>query len=240
MNHAVHVLFLRCSTVGQPGSLERIMDIVRQTAFEVYRIKVGYDVEVVYAHWKEYGEEMLNELSIAYEKRHLRFWAQDHQSHLSLVFDIEWESSKSGEPKSAFVRGTAHHTVIFSRKDLQPEHHAQRLLFLAKHIYSVVKPVFGWVERCWYTGRTKPEHLAKLEIPHIYWANFFGPEYVEKYGKEYFLNAPGWRHEELDDGGILYVLAPVMARRVKGYKALIEEVKAYFGLESVRCEKRRK
>lgn len=33
-----------------------------------------------------------------------------------------------------------------------------------------------------------------------------GPAFVDRFGREFLLGAPGWKKELLDDGGILYVV----------------------------------
>jgi hypothetical protein len=52
-----------------------------------------------------------------------------------------------------------------------------------------------------------PKETADAVCPlaYIYWGNIFGPAYVSHYGRDFLLGAPGWKVEELDDGGILYV-----------------------------------
>ncbi|MCX7682629.1 MAG: hypothetical protein N2508_11825 [Anaerolineae bacterium] len=45
-------------------------------------------------------------------------------------------------------------------------------------------------------------------LPGIYWANFFGPLYVNFFGREKFLTAPAYHKEELPDGGLLLLTAP--------------------------------
>jgi len=66
----------------------------------------------------------------------------------------------------------------------------------------------------------------------IYWANFFSPSYVKKHSRSFLKNAPGWRKQDLDDGGFLYVLSPDMAGT--GKDKLAKEVKEYFDVTSVR------
>jgi len=39
----------------------------------------------------------------------------------------------------------------------------------------------------------------------MFWATYFGPDYVEHFGKEFFFNIPAWRVEELDEGILLTV-----------------------------------
>jgi hypothetical protein len=51
-------------------------------------------------------------------------------------------------------------------------------------------------------------------LPGIYWANFFGPRYVEWFGKEKFETSPAFYKEELEDRGwmILTRLKPIDMR----------------------------
>jgi hypothetical protein len=86
------------------------------------------------------------------------------------------------------------------------EQHAQGLLKLAFELYPLLRPLFAWVD---VAGDNAPKEreITNLRLRQMLWANFYGPEYVQKYGREFLLNAPGWRKEELSDGGIAYILS---------------------------------
>ena len=239
----VKLRFHLIKDIGKPGSLESVLDTLEAMGLPIERVQIGSPLiteSIVW--WDHYDEDVRRQLQVAYKHRHLHILVVQDQSdkYNWLVFrlDLKWEYNSDGTPVKTRVYLRTHDAWMFNEAKYPREYYAQLLLGLAKELYAILHPVFGSIDFC--SNRTWEKDVEALEIPHIYWANFFGPEYVAKYGKEYFLKAPGWLHEELDDGGILYVLAPVMARRVKGYKALVEEVKAYFGLESVRCEKKRK
>ncbi len=45
-------------------------------------------------------------------------------------------------------------------------------------------------------------------LPGIFWANFFGPDYVDWFGREQFDRLPCYRLEELPDGGRLILTSP--------------------------------
>lgn len=45
-------------------------------------------------------------------------------------------------------------------------------------------------------------------MPGIFWANFFGPDYVDWFGRERFDQLPCYRLEELPDGGRLILTSP--------------------------------
>ncbi len=242
----VRLRFHRTKDIGRPGTLEAVLDALQGLGFRIKDGRVGdfFDpvVEWVVPGMLPVDEDVRRGLHIAYENGHLLILVSqgysDEYKQLGFWLELKWQYDLSGRLVKTYVSLHSDDTPLFNREELHREYYAQLLLRFAKALYAILHPVFGSIDFC--SNRTREKDVQALEIPHIYWANFFGPEYVEKYGKEYFLKAPGWLHEELDDGGILYVLAPVMARRVKGYKALVEEVKAYFGVESVRCEKKRR
>ncbi len=232
MSNPANLRFLESKILGKPNSLEQILDVVQDAEFRVEIIEVGSLVTERFAFWRHYDKQVLRELHIAYEKRDLSFMAIDNLSHIILAFQVDWSLSDTGKPEHAWIRAYTDETIMFTRKELDPEHHSRRFLHLGEQLYTVVQPVFGWIERCPLSGYTASEDVEKLEVPHLYWANFFGPEYVRKVGREYLLNAPGWKKEGLENGGFLYVLSPSLSGT--GPRAVVEEVKRYFGVESVR------
>ena len=105
------------------------------------------------------------------------------------------------------------------------EEHAQALLKLAFNLYFILQPVFCWIDGVGYDTPNEKE-IATLSLRKIMWANFYGPEYVRKYGREFLLNAPGWKKEELNDGGIAYILSPSYLRKTELVSA--REISQYF------------
>lgn len=47
--------------------------------------------------------------------------------------------------------------------------------------------------------------VINAQIKAIHWYNYFGSEYLRKYGEEVFLNAPGWQVERTENG-VWYLL----------------------------------
>lgn len=232
MSNKPSTLLLNCKRLGRPNSLEQLLDVVLDMRFKLKSLIVGSYVEGLHASWQEYDEQARCELHIAYDKGELSFIAVDKESHLILQFDLDWERLDSGQLRRARVNVISSDTVMFTQKKFDREYYAQRFLELGERLYGVVQPTFGWIERCRASGYTKLGDVANLALPHIYWANFFGPDYVSKLGKDYLLNAPGWETKELEDGGCLYVLSPSLAGT--GPRALVEQVKQYFTVDSVR------
>jgi hypothetical protein len=85
-----------------------------------------------------------------------------------------------------------------------PDWIATSLLSLALHFYPFLRPMYGWVDE---SGWNLPQGKARstLRPKNLFWANFFGPEYVKALGREFLKGAPGWVSVDLPDGGILHV-----------------------------------
>jgi len=47
----------------------------------------------------------------------------------------------------------------------------------------------------------------KKHLPGIYWANFFGPRYIEFFGEDHLLSAPAHEVRWMDEAGILLMLS---------------------------------
>jgi hypothetical protein len=93
----------------------------------------------------------------------------------------------------------------------------ERLLLLAKIIYDVLKPVFGFGDNDDYFTYElwnmefvldKRAYYKIFDVNTVTWANFYSKDIVEVIGKEKFLKSGAWRIEELSDGGMLVVLTP--------------------------------
>jgi len=84
------------------------------------------------------------------------------------------------------------------------EEYMQDLLAKTLEIYSRFLPSFTEVGAKYDLRNAHNVFAIERLIPRISWANIFGPSYVEKYGREFLLAAPGFRTKELEDGSILY------------------------------------
>ena len=68
--------------------------------------------------------------------------------------------------------------------------------------------------------------IAKRRLTKLCWYNVFGPDYCEKYGREFLLKAPAQQTEDL---GELGVAVRVTARLSAWLKKPDEKIVAYFG-----------
>jgi hypothetical protein len=88
-----------------------------------------------------------------------------------------------------------------------------KLLDVGVALYDVVQPDFGWADLCEPAGYTWFNHVDALAVPHLYWANFLGPNYVQKIGADVLLSLPMWHVRQLRDRGFLCVLSPAIYLR---------------------------
>ena len=78
-----------------------------------------------------------------------------------------------------------------------------RVAFM-KALIVELKPEFGYVDESFGAGVTEKQ-LGNVQLRRLFWTTYFGPPYVEKYRREFLLNAPAWRTEEFEQGVLLTV-----------------------------------
>jgi hypothetical protein len=85
-----------------------------------------------------------------------------------------------------------------------PDQLAFGLLSFALYLYPYLRPDFGYIDELG-TNEIEKADIDDRNLPFLYWANLFGPNFVRKIGETFFRDIPGWRLVDLDDGGCLYV-----------------------------------
>lgn len=78
-----------------------------------------------------------------------------------------------------------------------------------------------------------PETLEAGNINAVSWLMLFSPSLVESYDREFLLDAPAWRTEELADGAIL-IIACADPTDYGALDESLRELKEYFGTEHPR------
>lgn len=74
------------------------------------------------------------------------------------------------------------------------------LRFLLPHYL----PELAVVDSIWDHG-IKERHLENCELRRLFWTTYFGKKYVEKHGRQFFLDTPAWKVEEIADGILITV-----------------------------------
>ena len=88
-----------------------------------------------------------------------------------------------------------------------------------------------------YVGTTyvsRPVRMGpKRHLPGLFWANLFGPEYVDMWGRRFLATAPCHRVEELPDGGvILYLSESPLDAAKRRYRQAKDRLFRYLGPEA--------
>jgi len=112
-------------------------------------------------------------------------------------------------------------------------------LDVARQFYSLASPAFGFV--CdplvdadpWPYEKTAGER----KLAGLGWVAFFDPGYVEKYGRELLAGIPGYRVEDLPDGGLLYQSRPsVVVQDKAAHKLWQQSVCQYLLAHGIQVE----
>jgi len=225
MSASLDILFLDSHALEDPTTLERLMYVFIDVGFSIKEFEVNNQAVV----WGEKPEQMRELLTLAYQARGCYFLAWNNEWRLEIRQRISWDSPK--RQKGAWICTTTDNTPYFWREEYDPARYSRFFLEIGKTLYEVLRPTFGWIDFD-YGLRTTHDDVESLRLPVIYWANFFGPAYVNHLGQDYIRRAPAWAIEELSDGGLLHILASCPG--LESDHVPVELVKAHFGTEQVR------
>jgi hypothetical protein len=113
---------------------------------------------------------------------------------------------------------------------------AQDLVQTAKQLYEIMQPAYGYIDdplAAEYPG-SPLQRAMERQIISLNWVNFFGPEYVDQYGRDFLLDIPGWKTEDLPGAGIFYQSRPTFAVEDEdAYQEWQQKVKHHFNAVGV-------
>lgn len=106
---------------------------------------------------------------------------------------------------------------------------SQVLLALGHELYALARPALGWVDDWRVRANTPGPVLRERRLQSVHWATWFGPPFVERYGRAFLLGIPGYKAETLADGGVFHQLtATYLVDDPDEAQALRNEVERYF------------
>ena len=145
--------------------------------------------------------------------------------------EIRWDSEQLGRSNRAWIKTYTFDTAYFWNSTEESETYSGLLLRIGVELYNVLSPTFGWIDFNFGIFTTH-EDVEAAGLPTLYWANFFGPRFVEKIGDQKIESAPNWKLERLADGGYLYVLSSGLGLSRGSVSS--EHIKTIFGTKKVR------
>jgi hypothetical protein len=220
------ILFLDSATLGGRGSLEKMVSGFEDLNFIIEKVRVE-ETEFSKDEYYRHQQEIFN---LGYSEQALSFNAVNLEWGIEIFQQIAWGEQKMGASNRAYIRTTTDNIALW-RLGYDNAAYSTFFLDIGRHLYQLVQPTFGWIDQ-YHGWTTTHEDIESLQLRHLYWANFFGPRFIENFGRANLLNAPAWRTEELPDGGILYLVAPHLG--VDADHVSLSKVKEYFKVANVR------
>jgi hypothetical protein len=80
----------------------------------------------------------------------------------------------------------------------------QGQLAIVRQTYSGLQPAYGWIDELGENALPKKfDSIGKVAF--VFWANVFGPAFVEQFGKKFLAACPAHRVDWMEDGGAIVV-----------------------------------
>jgi hypothetical protein len=112
------------------------------------------------------------------------------------------------------------------------EHGADLLVRVGAALYPRIQPALGLIYGVGNDDVEMPPAVLRRQLM-VGWQTWYGPTYVEKYGRELLLGLPD-RTEMLDDGGVFHALNVAPLDLVTGKRGIYTGVAAYLGERDIR------
>jgi hypothetical protein len=223
------VTFLDCQRVTDLAGVQRFGHLLMQHGFQFVAFPVPGEEGVILKKteiddyiartWRQDALEASarGEQVISWGRRLIASGMEDLQWH----FSIELQSGRTAIHLGGLV------DFEFRDQRAWVEPYAQRLHSMAHILYPELQPALVSVYE--FDARPIFGDVLKRKLKHINWVNIFGLPYVEKYGKEFLLGLPGYKTEELPDGGVFHQLSPTfLVEDEKMARKLRKEVRKHF------------
>lgn len=154
--------------------------------------------------------------------------------YLGIEAWFKWPGSKGGYSLGMLFHGSTNelslssewHDHLFSRTEYPDDHWAEdpnaNLIFLVemmKKIYNELKPFHAYMHIEEVVGENNclaPRHPVS-KPKRLNYINFFGPNLAKKLKEERWFDREFYIMEQLDDGGLLIVPAPVGGKEEREY-----------------------
>lgn len=96
-------------------------------------------------------------------------------------------------------------------------------------LYDYLSPLYVYGENYLDESSLSREGITSGQLEDLFWVNGFGPEMAASIGRERLLNAPAWRVDECDDGGVFLWQSPLPLSMSRN--DYIDALTEYFALE---------
>jgi hypothetical protein len=230
VSEALEIFFYNSAVLNHPNTLAHVIALFEDTGFDLKKFESG-DFEWL---WSDPDSNHTEALRTAYADKGCSFSAYNRDWQLEVFQELYWDVEELGGADQCYICTLTDNTPYFWLPEYHPAQYSSFYLNLAKGLYDLLQPTFGWVDFHTHWATTH-EDVRNVKLPTIYWATFLGLPYVVRLGREHILRAPAGKAEVLGDGGILYTLSSCpgpVANSLQDEQT--DVVKAHFQVERVR------
>lgn len=218
-------MFLDSKTPINADSLKLIIDATVRLGFKVVETKIR---DTLY-EWSAQNTESI--LDNASREKQLALRYVNSELNFEIYQEIIWSAEELGGNNRAWIDTYTFGTAYFWNSIEESEKYSGLLLAIGIELYNILHPTFGWIDFN-FGIFTAHEDIESVNLPVLYWANFFGPRFIDKIGKQRIESAPNWKLEKLADDGYLYVLSSGLG--LSRDEVPSGNIKLIFGVEKVR------
>lgn len=218
-------MFLDSKVPISPNSLKLVVDAMSSLGLILLEAKIRNDSY----DWNTQNISLIlanasreEEITLIYANPELKF---------EISQEIRWNPEQLGRIDRVWIKTYTFDTAYFWNSAEESETYSELLLRIGIELYNIFSPTFGWIDFNFGIFTTH-EDVESINLPALYWANFLGPRFVEKIGRQKIESAPNWKLERLADGGYLYVLSSGLGLSRESVSS--ERVKTIFGAVKVR------
>ena len=97
-------------------------------------------------------------------------------------------------------------------------------------LYDYLSPMYVYGDTYLDESSLTTDGVDCGQLEDLFWVNGFGPEMTEQIGRERLLEAPAWRVDDCEDGGVFLWLSPLPLSESRNER--MDALRAYFDLDS--------
>jgi hypothetical protein len=200
-----HLLLLASKPEGWRPELEALPSHLLAAGYHLAQFRVGsyQNPDLV---WPGSLTSEANGLSLAYQQREIALTMRPAEGQPEVSLSIGWWGEANAT--QIVMSGSVYQTRLY--REAEAALYSRRLLDLGHALYEWLQPDFGWIDFNQPGGQTWFDDLQRLELPHLYWATYFGASYLEQLGKNKVLALSHWKSQALPDGGLLLIMSEAL------------------------------
>jgi hypothetical protein len=220
-----NIVFLDSKTPVTEDTLATIIGAMLRQGFKITQKRI-------HGTWQEWNSDNISlTLADAIRLKQLALRYINPELEFEILQELNWNADDLGRDNRIWIQTYTFDTAYFWNSVDISERYSEILLEMGIELYNILRPAFGWIDFN-YGIFTTHEDVESVRLPALYWANFFGPRFVDSLGRGRIESAPKWKIKQLPDGGYLYILSSGLG--LSGDTVSAESVKAAFGVDKVR------